>query len=108
MSDESYERLAGALDAPPNGFPRVPSGAEIKLLKKAFTSEEVELALRMSRAYRTVETIAARAGIAEERAKELLEGLRPRGLVRKPRGKALDSARVLPGAVGEKIDQEKS
>ena len=45
--DESidiYERLATVLDATPQGFPRMKSGVEIKLLKLAFTPEEVSLA----------------------------------------------------------------
>jgi len=83
MNNESYEQLAEALDALPNGFPRVSSGAEIRLLKKAFTPEEAELAGRMSRTYETVDIIAGRAGLPEERVKELLDGLLPRGLVRK-------------------------
>ena len=43
MSDTCYERLVDALDALPNGYPRVPSGREIRLLKKAFTPEEAWL-----------------------------------------------------------------
>ena len=100
MSDESYERQAKALDALPNGFPTVPSGAEIKLLKKAFTSEESELASQMSRTYETAETIAAHAGAPEERVKELLKGLLPRGLVRRRRGKEKREYRLGPFIVG--------
>ena len=36
-----YERLANALEALPHGFARTPSGVEIKLIKMAFTPEEV-------------------------------------------------------------------
>ena len=42
--DESYERLADALDRLPNGFPRTPSHVEIRLLKKIF-SPNLERAL---------------------------------------------------------------
>ena len=38
--DDIYERLAAALEALPHGFPRTPSGAELRLIKKAFTPEE--------------------------------------------------------------------
>ena len=36
-SEDIYERLAAALEALPHGFPRTPSGVEIKLIKMAFT-----------------------------------------------------------------------
>jgi hypothetical protein len=32
-SEDTYERLAAALDALPHGFPRTPSGVEIRLIK---------------------------------------------------------------------------
>ena len=35
MSELSYERLADALDALPNGFPRMPSRIDIRILKKS-------------------------------------------------------------------------
>jgi Pyruvate/2-oxoacid:ferredoxin oxidoreductase delta subunit len=44
MSNDVYERLAQKLDALPNGFPRMESGVELKLLKKIFTEEEAEIA----------------------------------------------------------------
>ena len=68
MSDLSYERLADALDALPNGFPRMPSRIDIRILKKSFGEEEADLAGHMSREYETVKEIAARAGLDEVRA----------------------------------------
>lgn len=100
MNDESYMRLAKALDSLPNGFPTVPSGAEIKLLKKAFTPEEAELAGQLNRTYETVENIAHRAGIPEIHAKELLDGLLPRSLVRKYGGEETGKYRLGPFIVG--------
>ena len=47
-----YERLANVLDATPQGFPRMKSGVEIKLLKLVFTSEEVSLAGYLTTTYR--------------------------------------------------------
>ena len=44
-----YERLVAALDALPHGFPRTPSGVEMKLIKKVFTEEEVWLASQLTR-----------------------------------------------------------
>ena len=36
ISDHVYEQLADALDRLPNGFPRTPTGVEIRILKKIF------------------------------------------------------------------------
>ena len=83
MEDESYERLAGALEALPGGFPRIASGVELRLLKKAFTVEEAELAGHLSREYEAVDEIAARAGMPKEGVRKLLRGLLPRKLVRR-------------------------
>jgi len=82
MSDQSYEKLAAALDALPCGFPRTKSRVELRLLKKAFTEEEAGLASHMSRKYESMADIAARAGVAQKRAEEVLYGLLPRRLVR--------------------------
>jgi len=82
MSDESYERLAEALNALPNGFPRMPSGVELRLLKKVFTPEEADLTGQMSRTYETVAQIADRVGLPEPQVKEMLNKMLLRSLVR--------------------------
>ena len=76
-----YERLANALDALPHGFARTPSGVEIKLIKMAFTEEEVSLAGHLTRFPETAAEIAARVGRDEAEVTALLESLVPRGLV---------------------------
>ena len=83
--DESidiYERLAKVLDATPQGFPRMKSGVELKLLKLAFTPEEVSLAGYLTCTYEYPAEIARRAGIDEEDAIVILGGLISRKLVR--------------------------
>jgi hypothetical protein len=81
-SQDIYERLADALDDLPHGFPRTPSGVELRLIKMSFTPEEVWLAGQMSRIPETATEIANRVGrdIAEVTA--TLESLVPRRLVR--------------------------
>ena len=100
MNDESYNNLAKALDALPNGFPTVPSGAEIKLLKKAFTPEEAALAAQMSRTYETAKDISLRAGLSEQDVVKTLESLLPRRLVRKKTDDGTDTYRLGPFIVG--------
>jgi len=100
MDDDSYEQLVDALDVLPNGFPRVPSGVEIRLLKKAFTPEEAALAGQMTRIYEPVGSISERAGLPEDRAKELLEDLLPRALVRRSKAGGVAKYRLGPFIVG--------
>ena len=100
MVSESYERLADALEALPSGFPKTPSRVELRLLEKAFTEEEAELAGRMSRKHETAEELAARAGMAAAAARSLLEGLLPRALVRKHVVDGHERYRLGPFIVG--------
>ena len=48
-SVDIYERLVAALEALPHGFGRTESGVELKLMRKAFTEEEVWLAGQLAR-----------------------------------------------------------
>jgi hypothetical protein len=61
-TEDIYERLAAALDALPHGFPRTPSGVELRLIKMAFTPEEVSLAGQLTRFPETAAAIAKRVG----------------------------------------------
>ena len=81
-SVDIYERLAAALDALPHGFARTPSGVEIRLIKKAFTPEEVWLAGQLTRTPETAAEIANRVGRDVADVTVLLESLVPRRLVR--------------------------
>jgi NAD-dependent dihydropyrimidine dehydrogenase PreA subunit len=86
-SDKSidiYERLAAALEALPHGFARTSSGVEIKLMKKAFTEEEVRLAGQLTRTPETAAEIAKRLGRDVAEVTALLERLIPLGLVSLP------------------------
>ena len=84
MSSESYDRLAAALDAlPSGGYPRTASRTEIRLLKKAFTEEEVELAGHMSRKYEKISELSARVGWPSVKVNEVVPGCLSKGLVLK-------------------------
>lgn len=77
-----YERLANVLDALPQGFPRMKSGVELKLLRLVFTPEEVSLASYLTTTYEYPADIARRAGMDEEDVLVILSGLISRKLVR--------------------------
>ena len=96
-----YERLATALEALPHGFARTPSGVEIKLMKKAFTPEEVWLAGQLTRIPETAAEIAKRVGREVVEVTALLESLIPRGLV------ALPGSTAGGGVLKEEMKGEK-
>jgi len=64
-----YERLAKKLDELPNGYPATESGVEIAILRKIFSPEEAEFALRLGPMPETAEQVA-------ERLKEPVESVR--------------------------------
>ena len=100
MGEEMYERLADALNALPNGFPRTPSGAELRLLKKVYTPEEAGLASQMSRTYETVAEIADRVALPEAQVKEMLDNMLPRALVRRGEFDGVEKYRLGPFIFG--------
>jgi ferredoxin len=101
QSVDIYERLADALDALPHGFPRTPSGVELKLIKLAFTPEEVALGGQLTRFPETAANIAKRIGMDEADATVLLESLIPRRLVRLD-SKGVAAPGLAPTSEGEK------
>ncbi|MCU0559084.1 MAG: hypothetical protein MUD16_02690 [Desulfobacterales bacterium] len=100
-SEDIYERLANALEGLPHGFARTPSGVEIKLMKKAFTPEEVELAGQLTRIPETAPEIAKRVGRDVGEVAALLESLIPLGLVSYP-GSTAGGGVLKEGMEGEK------
>ena len=101
-SEDIYERLANVLGELPQGFPRTASGVEIKLIKMAFTPEEVSLAGQMRRTSETAAEIAKRVGMDEGEVTALLEGLIPRKLVRLDAIGAASYPGMAPSVKGEK------
>ena len=80
MSDV-YERLAKHLDDLPAGFPRTESGVEIRILRRLFTPEEAELAIRLTLIPEEPRVIGRRAKIPVEEASRRLEEMAKKGLV---------------------------
>lgn len=60
-NDDVYVKLQKHLNKQPIGFPATKTGAEIKLLKHIFTSEEAKIATFLSYKFEPLETISHRA-----------------------------------------------
>jgi Pyruvate/2-oxoacid:ferredoxin oxidoreductase delta subunit len=100
MKKDSYQRLSEALDGLPGRFPGTTSGVEIRLLKKAFTEPEAELASHMTRKYETADAIALRAGIDLKETKRILRVLIPKELVKERSVNGVRQFRLGPFLVG--------
>ena len=81
MSDEIYHKLAKVLDTLPNGFPATDSGVEIKLLKRIFRPEDVELFCDLRLSFETSQQISERTGRPLEGLEEHLTAMRERGQI---------------------------
>jgi electron transport complex protein RnfB len=73
--DGLYKELAEALGNLPEGFPRVPSGIEVEIIKRIFTPEEAQLGRVMSEKFETADEIAKKAGMPVEKARNILDGM---------------------------------
>ena len=57
-----YERLADALNALPNGFPRTATGSDLRLLRFIYSEKEAALACELTREYELASDVASRLG----------------------------------------------
>ena len=81
VDDRVYVKLREFLDRLPSGLPTTESGVELRLLKKLFTPEEAEMAMRLRLFPEPARVIAARSGMDERAAAEMLESMAKKGLV---------------------------
>nr|MDO8077220.1 4Fe-4S binding protein [Candidatus Freyarchaeota archaeon] len=112
MSDEPYLRLREFLDQFPLGFPKTPSGVEIKILKRLFTEEEAKTAVLLSPVPEEVSEIAKRTGLDEKELEQRLEAMSKKGLIFRIRREGKTLYNAAPFMIGlyeysvKKIDKE--
>ncbi|MBN1135125.1 MAG: 4Fe-4S dicluster domain-containing protein [Anaerolineae bacterium] len=81
VATDIYQKLAHYLDDLPGGFPATSSGVELRILRRLFTPEEAELALKLSLLEEEPRVIARRAGMPVEETARLLEQMAGKGLI---------------------------
>ncbi|MBW1849013.1 MAG: 4Fe-4S binding protein [Deltaproteobacteria bacterium] len=81
MKEDVYTRLREFLNTLPAGYPETPTGVEIKILKKLFTPDEAELAMKLNKEPESIQTIAERTGMQEKELAEKLEEMAQKGLI---------------------------
>ncbi len=77
--EDVYRRLASRLDQFPHGFPATESGVELKILRKIFSPEEAEMALKIRPLPETAEQIAERFGKPLEEMQSILDTMVQKG-----------------------------
>jgi Pyruvate/2-oxoacid:ferredoxin oxidoreductase delta subunit len=76
-----YRRLARKLDGLPQGYPATESGIELRILRKIFSPEEAETALKIRPVPETVEAIGERLGEAVPEMQAVLDGMVEKGQI---------------------------
>jgi electron transport complex protein RnfB len=80
MSDV-YKRLANRLDELPHGYPATESGVELKILRKIFTPEDAEMALKIKPFPETAEAIAERLNKPVGKMRTILDNMAKKGQI---------------------------
>ena len=85
MYEDAYLNLREFLDLLPGGYPETPNGLEMRILRKLFTPQEAEMAMRLTLGAEMVSEISARCGMEETEAAEMLESMAKKGLIYRER-----------------------
>lgn len=100
MDNNTYKKLAQALDLLPGGFPQTKSGVELQILKKIFTPKEALIASKMGRTRETVDTIAKRANLPKEETTKRLKTMLSKGVIWGSQRAGIWTFRLAPYIVG--------
>lgn len=76
-----YHKLARKIDKWTNGYPATKSGVEIKILKRIFTEEDAEVALKLWIEPEPVKKIAKRLGKSEKETTRILDAMAEKGQI---------------------------
>jgi len=100
MYNESYHKLASALDKLPSGFPKTESGVEIEILRRLFKSDEAELISNLTKEMEPSSEIARRVNLEELKVERMLSDLAKRGLIWSSIKDGIPKYRLAPWVVG--------
>jgi len=81
MAKDIYKKLARHLDNLPGGFPSTKSGVELRILRRLFTAEEAELALKLTVLPEESGAIARRTKLGPDETARRLEEMARKGLI---------------------------
>ncbi len=95
-----YKSLAVKLDELPQGFPETETGVEIKILKKIFTTEDAEVALKLRPYPETVEEIAERFEKSPDKMRDILLSMAEKGQIATYKSRGVRRFFFAPFVVG--------
>jgi len=95
-----YERLAKKLDELPQGFPSTESGVEIKILKKIFSPEDAEMALKIRPVPEPAEAIAQRLGKPLDEMQAILDTMTRKGQIGSIAAGGVQTYALFPFIIG--------
>ena len=81
MRETSYRKLAEHLDQLPGGFAPSDTGAELRLLQRLFSTEEAELATKLTLDREKAQVIAKRANLPLAEVEQRLNEMSNKGLI---------------------------
>lgn len=81
MAKDIYKKLSHHLDNLPGGFPSTENGVELRILRRLFSPEEAELAVKLTLIPEESNMIARRAKLTEDKASRRLEEMARKGLI---------------------------
>lgn len=81
MQGDVFQKLARHLDSLPGGYPSTESGVELRILRRLFSADQAELALKLSLIPEEAKVIARRAGLPPDEAARRLEEMSRQGLI---------------------------
>ena len=107
-----YKRLAKKLDGLPHGFPATKSGVELRILRKIFSAEDAEFALKLKPLPETADQIAHRLHRPVELIQAILDQMAANGQIGSFKMKGRQHYALMPFVVGiyefqlDRLDKE--
>jgi len=95
-----YKRLAKKLDRLPHGFPATKSGVELRILRKIFSPEDAEFALKLKPLPETADHIAHRLHRPVELVQAILDQMASNGQIGSFKLKGKQQYALMPFVVG--------
>jgi len=95
-----YKRLAERLNQLPHGYPATDTGVELKILRKIFSSEEAEMALKLKYFPETADAIAERLGETVDEMRTTLDHMAKKGQIGSSTKKGAQMYSLAPFVVG--------
>ncbi|MFX1310470.1 MAG: ATP-binding protein [Promethearchaeota archaeon] len=112
MSDDAFLKLREFLNQFPLGYPKSPSGVEIKILKRLFTEEEAKIVINLTHIPEESSEIAKRTGMDIKYLEDKLELMSKKGLIFRIRRDNKTLFNAVPFMIGlyeysvKKVDKE--